>query len=207
MHNDEKLSVQGDIILMATGRAAQTSAIKLSDGSEIKLDRGFVAVDEYMQTNIRGIYALGDVTGKSMLAHTAYMQAVCAFHNIISSNSKKMNYDLIPSCVYTHPEAAWVGLDKTMAETNGYDVIVSKSDYASNGRAVAMDAYGFVKVVADKTTKKILGVHIIGAYATEIITQATIAMKFGATVDDFIDIIFPHPTISEAFKEAVLKLS
>ncbi len=206
IENDKKHIVDGETIMMATGRCAEVSGIKLCDGSEIKMDKGFVAVDEHMQTNIKGIYAIGDVTGKSMLAHTAYMQAEVASKNIMKSDKRIMDYSLIPSCLYTHPEVAWVGLNKESAIEKGYDVISSKSDFASNGRAVAMDEHGFVKVVADKRTKKILGVHIIGEYATEIITQATIAMKFGAMVYDFEDIIFPHPTISESFKEAVLKL-
>jgi len=169
----------------------------------VKIEKGFIQVDPYMKTNIENVYAVGDVVGGNLLAYVAAMQGIIAAENI-AGGRKTVDYRVIPVCIYSYPEIGCVGLTEEEAKRRGYEIKVGKFPFIANGRAVIMDlSEGFVKVIADKETKEILGVHIVGPYATELIHQAALSLHGQFVKEDFLRIMFAHPTLSEAFLEAV----
>jgi dihydrolipoamide dehydrogenase len=174
------------------------------EGIGVKLEKGRVAVDERMRTNIENIFAIGDCTGKVMLAHVASSQGVVAAENIMGHDSL-MDYKTTPGCIYTQPEMAGVGLTEQEAREKGYDLKVGRFPLVANGKSLIMnDTEGMVKVIADKKYDEILGVHILGPRATDLIVEGALALRLEATLEEIATTIHAHPTVGEAVLEAAL---
>ncbi|MBF0788282.1 MULTISPECIES: dihydrolipoyl dehydrogenase [unclassified Streptococcus] len=189
--------------LLSIGRVPQLAGL---ENLNLEMDRGRIKVNAYQETSIPGIYAPGDVNGTKMLAHAAYRMGEVAAENAINGNHHKAKLDFTPAAVYTHPEIAMVGLTEDQArEQYGNDILIGKCSFNGNGRAIASnEAHGFVKVIADKKYHEILGVHIIGPVAAEMINEAATIMESELTVDDVAASIHGHPTFSEVMYEAFL---
>ncbi len=193
-----------DKLIVAVGRRPQTQGL-LADDSGVKLDeRGFIFVDGQCRTEMPGVYAIGDSVRGPMLAHKASEEGVMVAE-IIAGHQAQMNYDVIPSIIYTHPELAWVGKTEQELVADGVKIKVGKFPFAASGRAMASnDTDGFVKIIADEVTDRVLGVHMVGGIASELISQGGIAMEFCSTAEDLQMMCFAHPTVSEAVHEAAL---
>ena len=202
--NGEKVEVKGDYCLVAVGRAPYTQGLGLENAG-VKLDeRGRIEVDEHLQTNVPGIYAIGDVIKGAMLAHKAEEEGAFVAETI-AGQKPHINYNLIPGVAYTWPEAASVGASEQDLKKNGVAYKVGKFPFRALGRARASgDLDGFVKVLASKDTDEILGVHIVGARAADLIIEGVVAMEYRASAEDISRMSHPHPTYTEAFKEACL---
>ncbi len=189
-------------VLLALGRVPNFGGIDL-DALGVQYDKRGIKTDARMQTNVPGIYAIGDVVGRFWLAPVASAEGVVAVENI-TGHPAEIDYSIIPSCVFSIPEVASVGLREKEARDKGLDIKVSKFPFTANGRALAMgEAEGVVKVVAQASDGKLLGVHILGPRATDLIHEGSIALKLGAKAADIADIlVHAHPTLSEAFMEA-----
>ncbi len=200
----DKQEIACDVVLVAVGRKPLTDGLGL-DKAGISVDkRGQVDVDAHFQTNVKGIYAIGDVIRGPMLAHKAEEEGV-AVAEIIAGKKPHVNYAVIPSVIYTMPEVAVVGKSEEDLKEAGVDYNVGKFPFLANGRAKAnANTEGFVKILADKKTDRVLGVHIIGAVAGTMIAEAALAMEFGASAEDIALTCHAHPTHPEAFKEAAL---
>ena len=186
--------------LLSIGRVPQLSGL---EDLNLELERGRIKVDDYQETSISGIYAPGDVNGRKMLAHAAYRMGEVAAENAIWGNVRKANLKYTPAAVYTHPEVAMCGITEEQARQEYGNVLVGKSSFSGNGRAIASnEAQGFVKVVADAKYHEILGVHIIGPAAAEMINEASTIMENELTVDELLRSIHGHPTFSEVMYEA-----
>ena len=186
------------------GRRPYTEGL-LAPDSGVNLDeRGFIFVDDHCATDVPGVYAIGDVVRGPMLAHKGSEEGIVVAE-IIAGQKAQMNYDLIPSVIYTHPEIAWVGKTEEEVKAEGNEYKVGTFPFAASGRALAANEKdGMVKVIADKVTDRILGVHVVGPSAAELVQQGVIAMEFAASSEDLALTIFSHPTLSEALHEAVL---
>lgn len=196
-------SFEAEKVLVAVGRRTDTAELNL-DTVGIGNDRGKILVNDKMETNIEGIYAIGDCLGKVMLAHVASAQGETAAENAMGHTTV---YDgkTNPSCVYTNPEFAGVGMTEEKAKEMGIDYITGKFPLMANGKALIMGgADGFIKIIADKKYKEVLGVHILGPRATDLITEGAVAIRLEATIDELITTIHAHPTVGEAVKEAAL---
>lgn len=195
--------VESDKILLSIGRRANVSNIGL-EKLNIAVERGAIQVDETCKTNIPGIYAVGDVNGKSMLAHTAYREAEVAVNTILGKKDI-MRYSAIPSVIYTNPEVASVGETEETAKAKGIAYTVKKISMNYSGRYMAENegGDGITKVLIDKKYNKIIGVQMIGSYASEIIYGAGIMVETEMLVKDLQEIVFPHPTVSEIIREAI----
>ncbi len=204
VQGDKKVSYSAEIVLVAVGRKPFTTGLDL-DKAGVKLtDRGRIAVDGHGQTNVPGIYSIGDVTDGPMLAHKAHEEAVAVAERI-AGKPGHVNYDIIPGVIYTSPEAASVGITEEQAKEKGIAVRVGKFAFTANGRAIAADTTeGFAKIVADAKTDKVLGAHIVAANASELIAETVVLMEFGGSSEDLARTIHAHPTMSEAVKEAAL---
>jgi dihydrolipoamide dehydrogenase len=190
-------------VLVAVGRTPYTEGLGLENVG-IKMDRQFIRVNPRMETNVDGIYAIGDVVGKIMLAHAASAEGIIAVENIMGK-SREINYQRIPRCVYTFPEIASIGLNERESREKGLDIRVGKFPYLYSGKAVAAgEPEGFVKIIAQKGLGEILGVHILGENATDLIGECTLAMNLEASVEDLAEVVKAHPTFSEAIMEAAL---
>jgi len=200
----EAETIKADIVLLAIGRYAYTEGLAL-DAAGVAVDnRGRVITDHHFATNVPGIYAIGDVIAGPMLAHKAEDEGV-ALAEILAGQAGHVNYDAIPSVVYTWPEVAAVGKTEEELKAAGVVYKVGKFPFMANGRARAMgDTDGFVKILADKTTDRLLGAHIIGPDAGTLIAELTTAIEFGASAEDVARICHAHPTLSEVVKEAAL---
>ena len=195
--------LSGDVVLVATGRRPYTDGLGLEEAG-VALERGRVVIDGHFQTNVPGIYALGDVVRGPMLAHKAEDEGV-AVAEILAGKAGHVNYEVIPGVVYTMPEVASVGRTEEELKAAGVAYNVGKFPFTANGRARAMRHMdGFVKVLADATTDRVLGVHIIGAGAGDMIHEAAVLMEFGGSSEDLARTCHAHPTMSEAVKEAAL---
>ena len=195
--------LSGDVVLVATGRRPYTDGLGLEEAG-VALERGRVVIDGHFQTTVPGIYALGDVVRGPMLAHKAEDEGV-AVAEILAGKAGHVNYDVIPGVVYTMPEVASVGRTEEELKAAGVAYNVGKFPFTANGRARAMrHMEGFVKVLADATTDRVLGVHIIGAGAGDMIHEAAVLMEFGGSSEDLARTCHAHPTMSEAVKEAAL---
>ncbi|MBZ0215902.1 MAG: dihydrolipoyl dehydrogenase [Fimbriimonadaceae bacterium] len=196
--------IETDIMLVAIGRVPYTEGLGLENvGVELD-DRGRVAIDEHFATNVAGIYAIGDVVAGPMLAHKAEDEGV-ALAEILAGKAGHVNYDVIPGVVYTMPEVAVVGKTEEELKEAGIDYNVGKFALTANGRARAMrKTDGMVKILADRKTDRVLGVHMIGAGAGEIIHEAAVLMEFGGSAEDLARTCHAHPTMSEAVKEAAM---
>ena len=197
-------SIGADIVLIATGRKPYTDNLGLKEAGVAMDDRGRVEIDDHFQTSVKGIYAIGDVVRGAMLAHKAEDEGV-AVAEILSGQAGHVNYDVIPGVVYTQPEVASVGKTEEELKAAGVAYRAGKFPFSANGRARAMLAPdGFVKVLADKATDRVLGVHIIGLGAGEMIHEAAVLMEFGGSSEDLGRTCHAHPTMSEAVKEAAM---
>jgi dihydrolipoamide dehydrogenase len=198
----EKLEVEQ--VLMAVGRAAKVTGLGL-EGLGVQLERGFVKVSPTMETSVKGIYAIGDMAGAPLLAHKAMAEGVVAAEAIAGKNPRPVDYGNVPSCTYCRPQIASIGLTEARAREGGREVSVGRFPFTASGKAVALgETEGFVKVVADKSTGEILGVHIIGPEATEMIHEFAVGRTLEATLEEIIHTIHAHPTLSEAALEATL---
>ena len=203
----EKLSFSADKVLVAVGRRPFTDALNLA-AAGVELDeKKRVKVDGHLKTNVPGIWALGDVVAGPMLAHKAEEDGV-AVAEWIAQKAGHVNWDLIPAVVYTDPEVASVGLGEDAAKAAGIAVTIGKFNFAANGRALANDAAdGFVKIVADAKTDKILGAQIVGRGAGDLISEIVTHMEYGGSAEDLARTVHAHPTMSEAVKEAALAVA
>ncbi|WP_003544983.1 dihydrolipoyl dehydrogenase [Desulfotomaculum nigrificans] len=193
--------VQVDQILVAVGRRPNLDNIIAAE-MELATERGRVVVNSKMETSIPGIYAIGDVTGGILLAHVASAEGIVAAVNAMGGH-KEIDYRVVPSCIYTSPELACVGVTEEQAKNQGIDVVVGKSQFTGSGKALAMgENKGLVKIIAEAATGKILGVHIVGPQATSLIAEAALAIKLGATVEDVAETIHAHPSLPETIMEA-----
>ena len=195
--------VSAEKVVMAVGRAPCTEGLGL-DKIGVQMDGKFIKTNSRMETNIEGVYAIGDAIGKMMLAHAASAEGIVAIENVMGK-VRDIDYQKIPSCIYTIPEVASVGLKESEAKQKGYDVQVGKFPYLNNGKALAMgEPDGFVKIIAEKDLGQILGVHILGEHATDLIGECLLAMKVEASVEDLSEVVKGHPTLSETVMEAAL---
>ncbi len=200
----EAQTLDADVVLVATGRKPYTAGLGLEESGVALDNRGRVEIDGHYRTNVAGIYAIGDVVKGPMLAHKAEDEGV-ALAEILAGQHGHVNYDVIPGVVYTQPEVASVGKTEEELKAAGVSYKVGKFPFTANGRARAMQAMdGFVKVLADKDTDRVLGVHIIGLGAGEMIHEAAVLMEFGGSSEDLGRTCHAHPTMSEAVKEAAL---
>jgi dihydrolipoamide dehydrogenase len=189
--------------LVAVGRSPYTEGLQL-DKIQMAMDGKFIKVNEKMETNLPGIYAIGDVTGRQMLAHKASAEGIVAAENALG-HAAKIGYSKIPSCIYTFPEVASIGLTEKQAKDKGVQVTVGRFPFQSNARALATgDSEGFVKVIAEKELGQVIGVHILGEHATDLIGGPALALALEATVEEMGKTIQPHPTLTEAISEAAL---
>jgi dihydrolipoamide dehydrogenase len=200
-------TIEADIVLVAIGRVPFTEGLGLEAVGVNKDNRGRVIIDEHFRTNVAGIYAIGDVVAGPMLAHKAEDEGVAAAE-IIAGQAGHVNYDVIPNVVYTFPEIASVGKTEEELKAAGVAYAVGKFPFTANARARAnLATEGFVKILADAKTDRVLGVHILGADAEAMIAEAAIAMEFGASSEDIARTCHAHPTLSEAVREAALAVS
>jgi dihydrolipoamide dehydrogenase len=193
-----------DKLIVGVGRAPVTDGL-LSADSGVNLDeRGFIYVDDQCQTDVPGVYAIGDVVRGPMLAHKGSEEGVMVAERIAGQKTQ-VNYDTIPGVIYTHPELAWVGQTEEQLKADGVPYNVGVAPFAASGRAMAANSTaGMVKILAHEETDRVLGVHIIGPSASELIAQAVIAMEFGSSAEDLGLTVFAHPTLSESVHEAAL---
>ena len=204
-YNDSGNNVEAEFnkLIVAVGRKPNSSNV-LSEKLDIKFDNGFIEVDKFCQTSIDSIWAIGDVVRGPMLAHKGSEEGIMVAERIAEKHAE-VNYDLVPSVIYSHPEIAWVGKNETELKSEKIEYKVGKFPFAASGRALAVDqSVGFVKVLSDTKTDTILGVHVFGPAAAEIVQQALISMEFSASAEDIALTMFSHPTVSEAFHEAAL---
>lgn len=201
---DREQEVEADKALVAAGTAANSAGLGLEELG-VALDRGFVQVDDRMKTNVEGVYAIGDVTGKLMLAHVASEQGVIAVEGIAGNAPPAPDYLKMPRCTYCQPQVASCGLTEAQARERGYQVRVGRFPFRANGKAMASAATdGFAKVVIDADSGGMLGWHIIGAEATDLIAEAALGLATESTAADVSRTVHAHPTLSEALKEAAL---
>ncbi|MBC2883884.1 dihydrolipoyl dehydrogenase [Ochrobactrum sp. CM-21-5] len=197
-------TLEADAVLVATGRRPFTDGLGLKEAGVNVDDRGRVAIDDHWRTNVEGIYAIGDVVQGPMLAHKAEDEGV-AVAEIIAGQAGHVNFDVIPSVVYTQPEVASVGKTEEELKAAGIDYTVGKFPFTANGRARAMQhTDGFVKILADKATDRVLGAHILGYNAGEMIHELAVLMEFGGSSEDLARTCHAHPTMSEAVRESAL---
>jgi dihydrolipoamide dehydrogenase len=193
------IEVQADKVLMAVGMKPNTNSFA---SLNLAMEKAGVQVNEHMQTSIPNVYAIGDVTGKYMLAHVASHAGLVAIDHIQGKDTK-MDYHAIPSGIYTFPEIAMVGVTEQDAKAKGIDYKVSTFPLAANGKAMGENEKdGLVKIIVSKPYNEIIGVHIMAPSATEMITEASLAINLEATAEELVHTIHPHPTLSEMMMEA-----
>ena len=199
----EDVRLEAEMLLVAVGRMPYTEGVGL-EGTKVKVEKGFVQVDEFQQTGEKGVYAIGDVVPTPLLAHLASKEGIVAVEHIAGHKDvRPINLRLVPNCTYCDPEVASVGLTEAKAKEMGYDVKLGKFPFSASGKArILGEEEGFVKIVADSKYDEILGVHIIGPHATELIAEACVAMQLESTADELGRTMHAHPTVSEAIMEA-----
>ena len=193
-----------NLVLLCIGRIPKTEGLDL-EKLGVKLERTKIIVDDYLKTSVPNIYAAGDCTGKTMLAHFASYQGRIAVENIAHpDNPKKADNPNIPNCIFTDPEIASVGLKEEEAKNKGIDIVVKKFDFLGSGMARILDeTEGFIKIISDKKTEEILGASIIGPRATELISILTLAVSTHMKISQIQNTILAHPTLSESISEAL----
>src|SRR6478735_8476782 len=197
-------TVEADVVLVCIGRRPFVDGLGLEKAGVKLTERGRIAVDGHFQTSVPGIYAIGDVIDGPMLAHKASEDGVACVETIAGQKGH-VNWDLVPSIIYTQPEVAWVGKTEEQLKAAGTAYKVGKYPFTADPRSRANGATeGFVKVLADKTTDKVLGIHVMGAEAGTMIAEAGVAMEFSASAEDIGRVCHAHPTVNEAMKEAAL---
>ncbi|WP_425147823.1 dihydrolipoyl dehydrogenase [Deinococcus sp.] len=202
--NGQEVQAEFDRLIVAVGRVPHTAGLGAGAVGLALDERGFVKVDGHFRTNLPGVYAIGDVIGGAMLAHKAEDEGV-ALAEQLAGGAGHVNYDAVPWVIYTSPEIAWAGLTEQEAVKRGLKVNTGQFPFTANGRATGHgDTRGFIKVVADAETDRILGVHMIGAGVSELIAEAVSVMEFGGSAEDLARTVHAHPTLSEVLKEAAL---
>ncbi len=207
---DESLTV--DAVVMSIGRRPVSDELGL-DGTAVEIDdRGFVVVDEYCRTGEDGVFAVGDVINTPALAHVGYAEGILVMNQLLGEDAIPVEYDKVPWAIYCHPEVGFAGPSEEAAKEAGYDVVVSKHRWGGNGRALIIgDIEGVVKVIAEKGPDgrpgRVLGVHMVGPWATEGFVEGWLAVNWEATVDDVAHLIHPHPSLSETFGDIFLSFS
>lgn len=200
----EEHTVTFDKLIVAVGRKASTANIAAEDVGLALDERGRIDVDDQLRTNLPGVYAIGDAVKGPMLAHKGSEEGVAAAE-IIAGQKPHVNHDTVPWVIYTHPEIAWVGINEEQAKEQGLNYKTGFFPFAANGRSLAMNEKGGrVKMIADADTDRVLGVHILGPNASELISEAVLAMEYSASTEDIARTIHAHPTLSEAMHEAAL---
>lgn len=198
------LALEAEALLVAVGRRPRTDDLGL-EGTRVKLDRGFVEVDAMMRTGEPNVYAIGDILKTQALAHVASHEGIVAVEHAAGGSPHPIDYDKIPSCTYCAPEVASIGLSEEEAKKRGHEVAVGTFPFSAIGKAKILDATGgFVKIVAEKKYDEVLGVHIIGPKATELIAEATAALHLEATAESLFRAVHAHPTLAESMGEAAL---
>jgi dihydrolipoamide dehydrogenase len=207
---DEGGSVQQvvvDKVIVSIGRAPRTSGIGLESIGVALDEKGYVRVDGEMRTSVPGVYAVGDVVPTPQLAHVAFEEAIVAIKSILGEAVKPIDYDKVPWGIYSHPEVAYAGLTEEQARAKGHDVVTSMSRFVGNGRALIVgEPDGMVKLVAERDGP-LLGVHIVGPWATELVAEGYLAVNWEATPEEIGSLVHPHPTLSEVFGESALALT
>ncbi|MFY9956152.1 dihydrolipoyl dehydrogenase, partial [Bradyrhizobium sp.] len=197
-------TIEVDRVISAVGVVGNTENLGL-EKLGVKAERGVIVIDGYCKTNVPGIYAIGDVAGPPMLAHKAEHEGIICVEAIEGMHPHPMDKNLIPGCTYCNPQIASVGLTEAKAKEGGREVRVGRFPFVGNGKAIALgEDQGLVKVVFDKKTGQLLGAHMVGAEVTELIQGYVVAMNLETTEEELMHTIFPHPTLSEMMKEAVL---
>jgi dihydrolipoamide dehydrogenase len=197
-------TIDGDIALLAVGITGNIEKIGLKN-SGIETANGAIKIDEYCQTNIPGIYAIGDVSGPPWLAHVASAQGIVAAEHVAGQTPTPVDYNTIPGCTYCQPQVASLGLTEDQAKDQGYKVEVGKFDFRANGKALAIgEGKGFVKLVFDEKYGELLGCHMIGPDVTELIAEIGLSKNLESTWEDIGNTVHAHPTLSEAIMEAAL---
>ncbi len=200
---DEQV-IEADRFLAAFGFAPRLQGYGLENTGVRTTERGAIEIDDHCRTNVPGVFAIGDCTGKLMLAHTAEAQGIVAAETLAGAETMPVEYDFIPRATYCQPQIASFGYTEAQARDKGYDVKTARFPFSANGKAMGLgDAVGFVKVVADAKYNEILGAHLIGPDVTELLPVLTLAQKWDLTADEVARNVFAHPTLSEAVKEAV----
>ncbi|NLA83901.1 MAG: FAD-dependent oxidoreductase, partial [Clostridiales bacterium] len=201
----ETFKIEADKVLLSIGRRPATEGLGL-ENIGVELYRGRIKLDDQCRTNVPGVYAAGDVNGKSMLAHTAYRESEVAVNNMLGKKDI-MRYNAIASVIYTNPEVAGVGETEATAKEKGIEYEVAKLPMMYSGRYMAENegGDGICKVLIDKKHKKLIGLHMIGNYASEIIYGAALMIEMEMRVDDVKELVFPHPTVSEIIRETIFE--
>jgi len=199
---DGEIRLEADVVLMSVGRVPNTEDLGLDQIGVATDAKGFITVNDRMQTNVAGVYAVGDVVGGALLAHKAYQEAKVAA-DVIAGEPAAFDSVGIPAVIYTDPEVAWVGLSESEAREQGFEVVTGMFPFSASGRAMSLGSTdGFVKAVGDAETKRLLGVVAVGRGVSEFIGEATLGLEMGAFLEDVALTIHPHPTMSEALQEA-----
>jgi dihydrolipoamide dehydrogenase len=199
----ERKTVSAEKLLMATGRAPNTAGIGL-EALGVAMERGYIKVNRYMQTNVAGVYAIGDVVPSPQLAHVAFQEGVVAVEHIAGKNPPAINYLQVPNCTYCDPQIASVGLTEAKAVAAGHKIKVGKFPFMAVAKARIEDATdGFVKIIAKEEDGELLGFHMIGSGVTELISEGVAAMGLEGAVADLTPLIHAHPTLSESVHEAL----
>jgi dihydrolipoamide dehydrogenase len=203
----KKIELEAEVLLVAIGRRPLTDKLGLDQAGVDLDDRGFVVVDEMMRTTAPDVYAIGDLLATQALAHVASHEGIVAVEHAAGLEPHPIDYDRVPSCTYCHPEVGSVGLTEPAARERGLDVAVGKFPFTAIGKAkILNDTGGFVKIVTDKKYDEVVGVHIIGPHATELIAEATAAINLEATAESLFQAVHAHPTLSEAMGEAAMSV-
>jgi dihydrolipoamide dehydrogenase len=198
------VELQAEVLLVAIGRRPLTENLGL-EAAGVKTDRGFVEVDGMMRTSVPGVYAIGDIVKTQALAHVASHEGIVAAEHAAGGHPHAIDYDRIPSCTYCNPEVASIGLTEEEAKKRGHEVKVGQFPFSAIGKAKILDdTRGFIRIVTETKYDQILGVHIIGPHATELISEATAALNLEATAASLFEAVHAHPTLSEAMGEAAL---
>lgn len=201
----ENKVIEAERVLSAIGRAPNVEDIGLETAGVKLTDRGFIQVDEQYRTSAEGVYAIGDVAGPPLLAHKGSHEGVVCVEGIHGNKQARVDYYNIPNCTYCHPEVASVGLTEEQAREQGYDIQVGVFPWIANGRALtAGETEGFVKVIRDKKYSEVLGAHIVGPHATELIAEFVVGRHLETTTEEMEKAMHPHPTLSEAVADAAL---
>ena len=200
--------LEADKLLSAIGFAPRTQGYGLENAGVELTERGAIAIDDYMRTNVRGVYAIGDVTAKMMLAHVAEAQGIVAAETLAGAETMSIDYRFVPRATYCHPQIGSMGLSEQQARDAGHDVKVATFPFSANGKAQGLgEGVGFVKIVADAERNEILGAHMIGPDVTELLPALNVAQTWDLTADEVSRVVFAHPTLGEAVKEALNGIS
>ena len=200
--------LEADKLLSAIGFAPRTQGYGLENAGVELTERGAIAIDDYMRTNVRGVYAIGDVTAKMMLAHVAEAQGIVAAETLAGAETMSIDYRFVPRATYCHPQIGSMGLSEQQARDAGHDVKVATFPFSANGKAQGLgEGVGFVKIVADAERNEILGAHMIGPDVTELLPALNVAQTWDLTADEVSRVVFAHPTLGEAVKEALHGIS